>query len=727
MANIGNLVVTLEANMNRFNQNMDEASRRAEQSMTRMQGAANIAKAAIGGIAVVATVGLLANLVAGSIEAADHLRDMSQKTGIAVEDLNGLGFAAGQAGGNLESMVAAAGKLNKSIADAAGGGKETGAAFKALGIDVKDAEGNLKKADVVMAEVADQFAKYQDGPEKAALALALFGKAGADMIPLLNEGGTAMRENTEYAKKYSGMTKELANMSDEFDDTMGKLTLQQKAFGNILADAVLPAIQAVASELLGAAEDGDAFTASAGAIRTVLETLIAVGADVVFTFKAVGDRIGGAAAGAVALSMLDFDGFRAISEGMDDDLARASDAHEKFIKKMMTRPVAVPVVAKPWWEMGKQNAPVFSATVKTGKAEKAAGKSDEEKALENGAKLVATLKRQEGALGLTGTALLTYNMTLDGASEAQIRAAQASQTTIDAFKAEEDEAKKQEARVKQDAENEQRRVEQNTANVEQIRQGLLSESAALDEAHAHRIEQLQKFHDAKLDNVMQANALMEEENARHEQTQLDLKTSTQESMLGMMSNSTNQLYSMLQQAGKEQSALGRIAFLASKAMAVAQIILNTNVAAAAALALPPIGLGPVAGVPFAMAIKTMGYASAGITAGLAIASAEGGYDIPAGMNPVTQLHEKEMVLPKAQADVIRGMAAGGGKGGGDNVTIINQTTGRIDKVVDQRISPTERALIIQESIQATAAQFADPNSTTSRSMQRNYNVPRSRS
>jgi hypothetical protein len=48
--------------------------------------------------------------------------------------------------------------------------------------------------------------------------------------------------------------------------------------------------------------------------------------------------------------------------------------------------------------------------------------------------------------------------------------------------------------------------------------------------------------------------------------------------------------------------------------------------------------------------------------GQSIASASGGYDIPAGTNPITQLHEREMVLPKAQAEAVREMAAGGGGG-----------------------------------------------------------------
>jgi len=151
-----------------------------------------------------------------------------------------------------------------------------------------------------------------------------------------------------------------------------------------------------------------------------------------------------------------------------------------------------------------------------------------------------------------------------------------------------------------------------------------------------------------------------------------------------MADSSGQLYDVLKQAGLDQTALGKAAFLTTKALAVAQIILNTNVAASAAMAMPPLGLGPIAGAGLAGTIKAMGYASAAMTAGLAIAeaSAEGGYDIPAGVNPVTQLHEKEMVLPKAQAEVIRGLAGRGGGGGG--LTIHSSPVINIDSRTDQQ-------------------------------------------
>lgn len=75
----------------------------------------------------------------------------------------------------------------------------------------------------------------------------------------------------------------------------------------------------------------------------------------------------------------------------------------------------------------------------------------------------------------------------------------------------------------------------------------------------------------------------------------------------------------------------------------------------------PINMGaPAFGA--AMFASTMAYAAG--------ASAEGGYDIPAGINPVTQLHQREMVLPERHADVIRDMADnGGGRGDTYNINI----------------------------------------------------------
>lgn len=86
-------------------------------------------------------------------------------------------------------------------------------------------------------------------------------------------------------------------------------------------------------------------------------------------------------------------------------------------------------------------------------------------------------------------------------------------------------------------------------------------------------------------------------------------------------------------------------------------------AAASQAAIPVVGPGLAAAAFAATMAMVLGAKS--------LLSARGGFDIPAGINPLTQLHEREMVLPATLADTVRGMASGGGAGGsmGMNVTI----------------------------------------------------------
>jgi len=175
--------------------------------------------------------------------------------------------------------------------------------------------------------------------------------------------------------------------------------------------------------------------------------------------------------------------------------------------------------------------------------------------------------------------------------------------------------------------------------------------------HANLLKDLEAYRATEYADTVAANKALERENQRHEQAMVEMRMQTSMMTVQLAGDSASQLYGILQQAGMEQTALGKALFIANKAIAVAEIIMNTELAAAKALA-----MGPVVGPVMAGVIRGMGYASAGIVIGTTIASAEGGYDIPAGVNPVTQLHEKEMVLPKAQAEVIRGLANGGAGG-----------------------------------------------------------------
>lgn len=101
-----------------------------------------------------------------------------------------------------------------------------------------------------------------------------------------------------------------------------------------------------------------------------------------------------------------------------------------------------------------------------------------------------------------------------------------------------------------------------------------------------------------------------------------------------------------------------------KIVALSQVASNAAIAGSAAYAAT--AAIPIVGPALAPAAGAAAYVGA-LSFGAAIPAAEKGWDIPAGVNPITQLHQKEMVLPEGPADVLRDLAAqraGGGGGGG---------------------------------------------------------------
>lgn len=363
--------IDIEAYYAKFTDAMTAIEQKAKEAAKGIEGSFSPLNSVFAGLASAISVGALVELVKRSIDAADHLNDLSKKTGVAVDVLGGLGFAAAQAGGDLESIAAAAGKLNKSIAEAGSGNKEASEAFRALGISVEDGAGKLKSADKVMAEVADKFANFSDGPEKAAIALRLFGKAGADIIPLLDDGGEALRKNIEYFQKYSGVTQEIAEKSSAFNDTLEKIKLLSGAAGNQIAAELLPVLQALADQMVEVKESSTGFSAVGKAISTVIEAVAVLGVNTSYVFKQVGNEIGGITAQLAALARLDFKAFSSIGEQMKEDAQRARAAVDKQTEAILN-PKVQTSPEKPK-EAPKRPAPRLPGTGTDGEKQKLEG------------------------------------------------------------------------------------------------------------------------------------------------------------------------------------------------------------------------------------------------------------------------------------------------------------------------------------------------------------------
>lgn len=104
---------------------------------------------------------------------------------------------------------------------------------------------------------------------------------------------------------------------------------------------------------------------------------------------------------------------------------------------------------------------------------------------------------------------------------------------------------------------------------------------------------------------------------------------------------------------------------------------ESNAAVAAVAAAQSVAAIPYVGWAMAPGVAAETYAA--MQPFVALASAAGGFDIPAGVNPITQLHQKEMVLPAKHADVIRSLADGGIKSQAPNSNVkVNFNVSAID-------------------------------------------------
>lgn len=343
---LGALNIEVSANFAKFSGDMGKVVAAAEHGFAKIDEAGHkvgeALKSAALGLALGFTLDAIVEKINRTVEAGAHLSDLSKQTGIAVVELGGIGFAASQAGLDLDSVALATNKLNRQLAEAAAGNKLAQEAFTVMGISVKDASGKTKDAGVILGEIATKFSTYKDGPEKAALAIRVFGKAGAEMIAFLDEGGDKLRENIEYFERYSGVSQKTADDSKEFNDQLKKAKLLSDAFATSLTAELLPVMKGIVGYFIKAKEEGGLFAVAISGMRIVLETVAVVGSDVAFVFTQIGKGIiaaGEAAAvlatgGTIASAFAVFDRYNAQAAAarktLDDFQAHVLGVNEKI-------------------------------------------------------------------------------------------------------------------------------------------------------------------------------------------------------------------------------------------------------------------------------------------------------------------------------------------------------------------------------------------------------------
>lgn len=143
----------------------------------------------------------LGDVVMEAARFGEEIAHAGEKTGMATEQISALKFAGEQMGVNFESLQRGVQIMSRGLSDFASTGSYTAKALHSIGISAKDVHGNFKSVHQLLLEVADRFTAMKDGVEKTSVAMSLFGRSGAEMIPLLNRGAAGIDELESRARQ----------------------------------------------------------------------------------------------------------------------------------------------------------------------------------------------------------------------------------------------------------------------------------------------------------------------------------------------------------------------------------------------------------------------------------------------------------------------------------------------------------------------------------------------
>jgi hypothetical protein len=228
-------------------------------SATRsLQKFSSVAGAALKGFATGFASAALVRGLNATITRMDELTAASQRVGVGVESLSRLGYAAQLSELPFETLLQTSKKLNQNLAAiGAGKGGDAASAMRAIGISAFDSAGKLKSVDQVIVDVAGKFSKYEDGANKVALATALFGKAGQEMIPMLNGGAQAIADANAEADAF-GLTLSgpAAEAASTFNDNMDRMTGFIQGTAQTVVSEFLPAINEMIDRFISTGDAG---------------------------------------------------------------------------------------------------------------------------------------------------------------------------------------------------------------------------------------------------------------------------------------------------------------------------------------------------------------------------------------------------------------------------------------------------------------------------------------
>jgi hypothetical protein len=223
-------------------QDVMSALKKVQGGVEKTAKAGKDATDALGSLGTIFAARQLAGFVANALDAADGLYKMSQKTGVAVDQLSIFTYQAQQAEVSNDDLAKGFAKLAKSMDALASGDTKTVEAFKRIGLSANELKG--LSLDQVMLKIANAQAGFADGAGKAAIMMQVFGKSGSNLIPLMNDLANGGFENARAKLQELGLviSSDMAKASQDFNDSMTRLKMAAEGAAVQVAQGMLPGL-----------------------------------------------------------------------------------------------------------------------------------------------------------------------------------------------------------------------------------------------------------------------------------------------------------------------------------------------------------------------------------------------------------------------------------------------------------------------------------------------------
>jgi hypothetical protein len=232
---IAKLSIDLEARLTKLEAGLKQATSMAEKSAGQMQKAFSGLALTFTGLAGALSIGALKGAFDKYVDGAASMQKLAVITGSTTEKISGLSAVARLSGTDVGALEGGMVRLSAALTKADKESSSAGKAFATLELDPAKLR-TMDTADALQA-VAKSFAQIEDGSSKTALAVALFGKAGAELLPYLND-----LANT--GNLVAKITTEQGQAAKDYQVALRQLEASQGAVAKIIVGELVPRSEA---------------------------------------------------------------------------------------------------------------------------------------------------------------------------------------------------------------------------------------------------------------------------------------------------------------------------------------------------------------------------------------------------------------------------------------------------------------------------------------------------